>query len=115
MLVVGDVSDDFPCTKLKPVLAQGLEFGVDTCKAVPLAFTPRGARAAQSVFDLWVVTGNESISAGAESDVVDFYETITLGEIGDISCGRFDLQTYTVEGRKINVLARQVVQRPCPN
>ncbi|MEG3124836.1 hypothetical protein [Sphingomonas sp. GB1N7] len=111
MRVVGDISEDFPCTKVKSVLAQGLEYGVNTCKAVPLEFTPRGSRIPRPVFDLWVATGNESM----ENEVVDFYETVTLGEVGDISCGRFELQTYTVDGKKIAVLERQIVERPCPN
>jgi hypothetical protein len=113
--VTGEVSEDFPCTALKPILARSLEFGVDDCKAVPLTITSRRGGKAHIVYDLWVVTGNQSIDAGAGSDVVDFYERVTLGEVGDVSCGRFELQTYSIAGRAITVLARQVFERTCDN
>lgn len=113
--VTGDVSDHYPCDLLKPILDLALKYGVDTCKAVPLTFTRSDGRNSETVFDLWVVTGNEIIAAGGDSDVVDFYERVTLGDVGDAACGRFKFERYIIAGRVITVLAQQVVARVCPN
>lgn len=105
--VSGDVQEGGPCATLAPLLDRELEGGLKVCKYVALEFSPTKRKSKQTVYDLWLVSGPTHETDAKDEPVVDFYEEVTLGEIGTTASGRFGFDIYIVDGKKIMVLVGQ--------
>ncbi|WP_445190792.1 hypothetical protein ACT009_09145 [Sphingomonas sp. Tas61C01] len=70
-------------------LNRDLEGGLMDCNYVALEFSPTGRKRKERVFDLWLVSGPTSDTEPDDHPVVDFYERVTLGEVGNTASGTF--------------------------
>jgi hypothetical protein len=102
--VIGDVEGGGPCAMLAPSLNRALKGRLMDCKYVALEFSPTGRKRRERVFDLWLVSGPTSDTEPDDHPVVDFYERVTLGEVGTTASGTFRFTKYMVDGQSIVVL-----------
>lgn len=105
--VVGDVEEGGPCTTLAPSLSREMEGGLVDCRYVTLEFSPTGRRGKERVIDFWLVSGATAETGPEDHPVVDFYERVTLGEVGATASGRFRFRRYQVGGQVLMVLEGQ--------
>ena len=111
MQVVGDVEEGGPCTVLASAISSELEGGLKGCNFVALEFQPLNGGRAQTVYDLWLVSGPTHWTDDNDHPVVDFYEKVTLGQRGDTEDGKFDFKVYDVGGQKIVILVGRAQRR----